>query len=135
MHAQNKKCITHLLSGVSNILMPRPHQRRSDLSKLTMKDFSSCNKELLHGFIYVREFKNWRVSVSEGFKWPKNKESLDAANRGNHNYIRVAYDVRCKQVVLPITADVATTTEILEERNADELHGLEVPTVVRVQCI
>ena len=135
MHTQNKKCITHLLSVVSNEVMPRPHQRIPDLSTFTMKSFSSCNKELLHGFIYVREFKNWRISASEGFKWPKNKENLDAANRGNHNYIRVAYDVRSKQVVLPITADVATTTEILEERNADDLHGLEVPTVVRVQCI
>ena len=68
MHTQNKKCITHLLSVVSDLVMPRPHPRIPDLSRLTMKDFSSCNKELLHRSIYVREFENWRISTKEGFK-------------------------------------------------------------------
>ena len=135
MHKQNQKCITQLLSVVSTLVMPRPHPRVPDLSGLTLKEFSSCNKELLHGFIYVREFKNWRMSSKEGFKWPKNKESLEAAKLGNYNYISLAYDVRSKPIILPITSEITTTTEIVEEQNADDLLVLEVPTVVQLNRI
>ena len=115
--------------------MPRPHKRIPDLSRLTLKDFSGCNKELLRGFIYVREFKNWRISAKEGFKWPKNKETLDAAIRGSYHYISLAYDVRSMPIILPITTELATTTEIVEERNTDDLLGLEVPTVDEINRI
>ena len=98
-----------------------------------MENFANCNKDLLHGFIYVREFNHWKVSATNGFKWPKKKENLDAANRGSYNYISLAYGVRSKPVILPITAEVATTTESFDDNDDDVLIESEQPTVVEVQ--
>ena len=115
------------------LVIQRPHLRIPDLNKLVMKNFASCNKEYLHGFIYVREFKNWRISAKNWFKLPKNKENLEAANRGEYNYISVAYDVRGKEVILPSTAKIVFPMESLHDCDANDLLGLEVPTVVQVQ--
>ena len=41
----------------------------------------------------------------------RKKENFDAANHGSYNYISLAYAVRSKPVILPITSQVATTTE------------------------
>ena len=133
MHTQNQKCIKHLLSVVSNVLMPRPHMRLPDMSTFVMENFASCNKDLLQGFIYVREFSHWKVSTTNGFKWPKKKENLDAANRGSYNYISLAFGVRSKLVILPITAEVATTTESFDDIDDDVLLESEQPTVVELQ--
>ena len=111
--------------------MPRPHNRVPDISTFTMKNFADCNKDLLHGFVYVREFNNWKSSATNGLKFPKNKEKIEDAIRGSYNYIRLAYDVRSKPVILPITAEV-DATEALEDHDDDDLN-LELPTVVEVQ--
>ena len=76
MHTQNKKCITQLLSVVSNEVMPRPHERIPDISAFVMENFAECKKDLLHGFIYVREFSNWKSNTTNGFKWPKKRRIL-----------------------------------------------------------
>ena len=134
MHTQNTKCITQLLSVVGNEVMPRPHERIPDISRLVMQNFAECNKDLLHAFIYVREFKDWKCNSTKGFKWPKKKENIDAAMKGSYNYIRLAYDVRSRLVILPITAKVVTTPEAIYHTEQDKLE-LEVPTVVEVQHI
>ena len=54
-------------------------------------------------------------------------------NRGEYNYISVAYDVRGKQGILPITVEVVTPTESLDDCDANDLLGLEVPIVVQLQ--
>ena len=133
MHTQNKKCITQLLSVVSNEVMPRPRERIPDISMFVMKNFSECNKDLLHGFIYVREFDNWKSNTTNGFKWPKNKEKLIDANQGSYNYIRLAYDVRSRLVILPITAEIGTITEAVDDNEKNDNLELEMPTVVEVQ--
>ena len=113
--------------------MPRPHERIPDISTFVMKNFAECNKDLLYGFIYVREFNNWKSNITNGFKWPKNKENIDAANQGSYNYIRLAYDVRSRLVILPITAEIGTTTEAVDDNEEYKLLELEMPTVVEVQ--
>ena len=112
--------------------MPRPHERIPDISTLVIKNFSECNKDLLHGFIYVREFNNWKCNTTNGFKWPKNKEKLIDANQGSYNYIRLAYDVRSRLVILPITAEVGTITEAVDDNEEYKLLELEMPTVEEV---
>ena len=112
--------------------MPRPHMRLPDMSTSVMENFARCNKDLLQGFIYVRDFSHWKVSTTNGFKWPKNKENLDAANRGSYNYISLAFGVRSKLVILPITAEVATTTESFDDIDDDVLLESEQPKVVEL---
>ena len=65
---------------------------------------------------------------------PKKKENIDAVMEGSYNYIRLAYDVRSRLVILPITAKVVTTPEAIYHTEQDKLE-LEVPTVVEVQHI
>ena len=77
--------------------MPQLHTRNLvlDLNKLTTQNYAARNKDLLHGFIYVRLTKGWKVPLSGSeFKWLNNKENIIKTNRGEYNYISLAYIIQ-----------------------------------------
>ena len=98
----------------------RPLERNPNLESLTLLEFSKCNKGFLWSFIYIRMYSDLKSLVDESFVMPINKGKLVDAENGEHNMILCAFNLRGKDVIMPLTVvrpeveHVAAITEIHE---------------------
>ena len=98
----------------------RPHERIPNLEKLTLLEFSRCNKGFLSSFIYIRMYSDLKLLVDESFVMPTNKGKLVDAERGEHNMILCAFNLRMNDIIMPQLVvrpevhHVAAVTEINE---------------------
>ena len=98
----------------------RPHERIPNLESLTLLEFSRCNKGFLWSFIYIRMYSDLKTLVDESFVMPMNKGKLVDAERGQHNMILCAFNLRMKDIIMPLAVvrpelqHVAADTEIHE---------------------
>ena len=81
--------------------MPRPHNKNTSLSLVSLHDFSACKLTLLKDFSHVSTFITPKQTANAGFTLPTNKGKLSNAINGEISLISLAYEVRVSVVILP----------------------------------
>ena len=114
---ENGKAIEEIFKNVP--------EEQQNLQDITIKHFKKVNVPLLKAFIRVRYFNTSIIPKGQASLLKKKKGTVESAEAGEDNLIRLAYDTRMKDVLMirpdvDEDGNVVFDDEVIDEEVADD---------------